>query len=251
DKEKVKVGNFLKHNALTFFPYEFPGEYNAANVEICADADGDKYVLFQGKRMYAKRGWTDDHIRGYFNFLTIEQDTRSPHCYFTNKERRPSEQDIVADIGVAEGNFSLSIIDHVKKIYLFEGDPDWLYSIRKTFAPWKDKVEIVPKFVGDCDNENETRLDSFFKDKQLDYIKADVEGAEPRLLKGGEETFSGKVKKVLLCAYHRKEHEGLIRNCLRSHNFEIAVNKGYMIFLLDKLSYPYIRRGVIYGRKSG
>lgn len=50
---------------------------------------------------------------------------------------------IVADIGTAEGIFALNIIHSVKKVYLFECDPEWIIPLEKTFAPWINKIEIV------------------------------------------------------------------------------------------------------------
>lgn len=54
----------------------------------------------------------------YYRGISIEQDICSPHRYFTDDFSVPNNA-VVIDAGVAEGNFSLSIIEHVKKyIYL-------------------------------------------------------------------------------------------------------------------------------------
>lgn len=47
---------------------------------------------------------------------------------------------MIADIGSAEGNFSLSNIENVKKVYLFESDKEWIEALEATFRPWRDKV---------------------------------------------------------------------------------------------------------------
>jgi predicted RNA methylase len=42
--------------------------------------------------------------------------------------------DVVADLGAAEGNFSLSIINKVKKIYIFEYDKEWVEALKAPFG---------------------------------------------------------------------------------------------------------------------
>ena len=116
-----------------------------------------------------------------------------------------SENDIVADIGSAEGNFSLSIIDKVKKIYLFESDPEIIQALRVTFEPWKEKVIIVNKYVSDETDDNFITLDSFFADKEAPtFLKIDVEGAEYAVLQGAKNILSTtKQMKIAIAAYHR------------------------------------------------
>ncbi len=72
------------------------------------------------------------------------------------------DNDILSDIGAAEGNFSLSVIDKVQHVYLFETDNDWIEALEKTFEPWKEKVSIIHKFVGNKDTDTCITLDSFF-----------------------------------------------------------------------------------------
>ena len=62
-------------------------------------------------------------------------------------EEKRKLREIVVDIGAADGNFGLSIIEKVSKLYLFEPQKSWHKALQATFKPWEDKVEIVSKMV--------------------------------------------------------------------------------------------------------
>lgn len=160
-KEISDILKFLKNNSLQVFPYEFTRQYSE-RVKVYADSQGYRYVIFNGKRLYGKEAWDDEQFITYYNMLLKEQDPLSPHCYFSTNKNRPKKSDIVADIGGAEGIFSLSVIDDVKKIYIFEGDPEWIQPLRRTFSPWSHKVEIVEKYIGKEVRDNIITLDDFF-----------------------------------------------------------------------------------------
>ncbi len=66
--------------------------------------------------MFFKRSWSEEKIRKYFNELLIEQDIRSPHLYLTN-DFNTTEETTIADVGVAEGNSSLSVVEKAKSLY--------------------------------------------------------------------------------------------------------------------------------------
>lgn len=87
---------------------------------------------------------------------------------------------------------SLEIVDKAKHVYLFEAEESWIGDLEKTFAPWKEKVTIVRKYVSDIDDDNNVRLDSFFNKSILKptFIKIDVEGAEMNVLNGCASLFT-------------------------------------------------------------
>jgi predicted RNA methylase len=248
--EKQKILDYLKHNAiLPIFPYEYTKNYKPENVTVYEDSEKEiRYVLQEGKRLYFKRNWDEKQIREYYNGLLIEQDKMSPHRYET-PEFHVSEGDTVIDAGVAEGNFALSIVDKVKKLYLFEADEEWIEVLKITFAPWKEKVVIVNKYVSDNDNNNCVTLDKFFGQEKIDFIKADIEGAESLLLTGAKTILSGQSPmKIILCTYHKHNDADILNRILKEKGFHIEFSKGYMIFLhetYDKLKPPYLRRGLI------
>ena len=116
-----------------------------------------KYVIQDGKKLYFKKRWSKQRIRRAYSDLSREQDPDSPHRYLSDSFY-PEINDEIADIGAAEGNFSLSVIEKVRKIYLIENDPEWTEALNATFAPWKEKVDIIRKILIINWHEMSTRL---------------------------------------------------------------------------------------------
>jgi hypothetical protein len=247
--EEQEILDYLKRHPLAVFPYSYTEKYKPENIAVYMDNEkGMYYVLHDGKRLYFKKGWSKEQVQTYYNGLLIEQDANSPHRYET-AGFHVSEGDVVVDAGVAEGNFALSIIEKVKKIYLFEVDETWISTLEITFAPWKDKVVIINKYVSDNDKNNCITLDTFLGDEKIDFIKADIEGAEIQLLKGAQAILSRQAPmKVVLCTYHRHNDAKTLNQMLTEKGFRTAFSKGYMIFMYemyDKLKPPFLRRGLI------
>lgn len=252
DEIKI-VLKYLQKNPLTIFPYQFPGKYNSSEINVYKDGERNLlYVLHEEKRMYFKRSWSKKDIQENYTNLLIEQDKDSPHRYLT-QNFKVEENDLVADIGAAEGIFALSVVHEAKKIYLFETDCEWIEALEATFSPWIDKVEIINKFVSDKNNEENITLDEFSGNKNIlfDFIKIDVDGAELPLLKGAHNIFSGSHKiKVSICTYHKSEDEELFRNVFKNYGLSVNPSSGYMIFYFDpNLSAPYLRRGLLRANK--
>ena len=177
----------------------------------------------------------------------MEQDINSPHRYldgFFNLD----ENDIVADIGAAEGNFSLSIVEKVKKLYIFEYNPEWVKALHLTFGRWKEKVEIINKRVDDFDDGRHIRFDTFLKDHEMvTFLKIDVDGAEQRVLKSCHTILNEKGPiKIALCTYHRNNDEKDFTGLLGNYGFKVRPTKGYMIQYFDKqIKPPYLRKGLL------
>ena len=150
-------------------------------------------------------GWNKDTVSFSHSFSLLEQDKQFPHCYF-NHLNSFNENDIVVDAGAAEGNFSLEIIDKVKKVYLFECSDAWQTPLKRTFEPWKEKIEIIPKKLSNIDNSEFISIDRFFQDKEPPTVfKIDVDGDEKNLLNGSKKILkTSKRIKVALCVYHKK-----------------------------------------------
>jgi hypothetical protein len=248
NEEVNVVVKFLKNNSFNLFPYEFTKKYKNLKIEIFTDQDtGLKYALWDNKRLYFKRSCTEKIAKEIFMSLKIEQDIESPHRYFDD-DFQVSENDIVADVGAAEGEFSLSIIEKVKKIYIFEADPELLEALQATFAPWKEKVFIVNKYVSNKTEAECVTLDYFFKDQEIpNFIKVDIEGAEYDLIQGGKKTLStNKDMKVILASYHKHNDDKILSEEIQKFGFQTTFSKGYMLSLWDGvLKEPYLRRGLI------
>jgi hypothetical protein len=248
NEDQREVLNYLNDNPVAIFPYPFQNLYIPGNIEVFHDAGkGMKYVNQDGRRLYFKKRWNRKRIQKSYSELAREQDASSPHRYLSD-DFFPGTNDVVADIGAAEGNFSLSIIDKVKKVYLFEYNREWTKALETTFAVWKDKVEIVPKYVADYDDEKHVRLDTFFrKNNDITFLKIDVDGFEQKVLDGSRSLLESKTQlKVALCTYHKNNDESDFANLLGKYGFKVSFSKGYMINYYDKkIKAPWLRRGLI------
>ena len=252
DNERQKVVSFVKEHGVKIFPYHFTEKYHASDINVFDDeAVGLKYVLQDGKKLYFKKQWSADRIRRSFHDLSLEQDLESPHRYLS-AEFDLNENDVLADFGAAEGNFSLSVIERVKKIYMFEADQEWIEALRCTFAPWIDKVEIIPKFISDKNDEKNCSGDVFFKDREISFMKIDVDGGERPLLRGFQKIIHERSSmKIALCTYHQHNDENEFTELLKREKFEVNPSKGYMIFHYDKkIKAPYLRRALIRAEKK-
>jgi len=245
--------NYLRRKPLAVFPYDFQDEYIEKNIEVFEDSEkGLKYVLLDDKKLYFKKRWGKKKIQHLYNLLCREQDTRSPHRYlaadfgFDNGE-------ILVDVGAAEGNFALSIVEKASKIILFEADKEWIEPLRATFEPWEYKVEIINKFVSDSSDLKNTKIDDcLLTNKGVGiFLKIDVEGAESSLLKGSKRFLSEQMPmKVAICTYHKQNDEIEFSSYLKQIGFKTKYTDGFMLFFYDKkIKAPYFRRGLIRAEK--
>lgn len=248
--DQRQVFDFLQHHDIAVFPYTFPEEYKASDIELFKDPDLDLfYMLWEGKKLYYKNGKRRKKAQEYFNSLRLEQDTRSPHRYLTI-EFGVQKNDVVVDIGAAEGNFSLSIIEEAGFVYLFETDKKWIRALEATFAPWKDKVKIVQKYVADKTGDGSIALDDFFDGNQhVQFIKADVEGAEAQVLQGARNLIARQKKiRIAVCTYHRQEDAAVLEDILEKYGFKNSFSDGYMLYYYGKTNVvrePFLRRAVL------
>jgi len=246
--EQKEVLEYLQSNPVTVFPYPFSSDYRSEAVEVMRDPEKKMYYVIQdGKRLYFRRGWTRKRIQRAFCDLSREQDPLSPHRYLS-PDFIIDKNDVVADIGAAEGNFSLSVIEKVKKICLIEYDPRWIKALEATFAPWKDKVEIINKYIAGYDDERHITVDSLIKIRNdITFLKIDVDGNEQKVLDGATSLLSGnRGMRIAICTYHKGNDEKEITELLERNRFTVKPSHGYMIHYYDKkLAVPYLRRGLI------
>jgi hypothetical protein len=256
DSEKKDVLNFFRRNSFSVFPYEFNKKYHSKDIIVYTDDScGLKYVIHDNKRLYFKREWNEDYIKYYYNGLLIEQDNDSPHRYeYSNFH--VYEQDVVVDIGVAEGNFALSVVELAKKLFLFESDDSWLEALNMTFAPWQEKVIIVNKTLSNNNNDNCITLDNYFSymyrdNNTINFLKVDIEGFELQLLEGAKTVLEMQdTIRIAICTYHRKNDGEKIESMLTNLGFKYEYSKGYMIYFTDPSGIPcWLSRGLIRGWK--
>lgn len=251
-EEIVSVLNYLNRKPIAVFPYDFQDEYVADKIEIFHDKEkGLRYVLLDGKKLYFKKRWSKKKIQNLYNLLSKEQDIRSPHRYLTDQFRF-DDGEVLVDVGAAEGNFALSVVEKASRIILFEADKEWIEPLNATFEPWKDKVEIVNKFVSNITDSGNAKLDDYISTEVTGtFLKIDVEGAESRLLAGCNRILSDqKPLKVAICTYHKQNDEKEFTSLLTQKGFKTSHSDGFMLFFYDKqMKAPYFRRGLIRAEK--
>lgn len=253
-EEADKLCKFLSWNLIGVFNDSFVHLYNFRNYNVLIDQVKKLPFVYtrEGKKLYFKRGMSCKDVVRMYRSLEEEQDLRSPHYYFFDGLEL-SEKSIVADIGVAEGNFGLKIVDQIKELYLFECDAGWIEALEATFEPWKNKVHILNYFVSDITSLDTVRLEDFFRDKSVpNVLKLDVEGAEASVLDGASFFLKqGVITDLLVCTYHKKRDPETLSAKLEGFNYKINFTKGYMLFLTEgyQAPPPYdFRKGLLHAK---
>lgn len=254
-QDKKEIMEYLRYSLISQINYSFRNKYLTQKIKLTKDkSNGLFYVNHKGKRLYFKRELSKRTIKDLYRCLCIEQDKDSPHSYSFGEMSFQNE--IVADIGAAEGIWGLSLIESVKTLYLFECDEGWIEALNLTFSPWKEKVRIINKYVSDNSEGCMIRLDDYFYEKGINLftIKADIEGAEEVMLKGAEKMIQdGVLKKIIVCSYHHPNDEEMISEVL-GDNYLLSISKGYMLDVYSDVDYDSIdissifRKGVIYAK---
>ena len=253
DSEILEIIDYFKnYNRCTYwYPYSFTRKYFAVDIDVFYDKSSKlKYVLHNNKRLYFPESWDSEYIRICYNNLRIEQDIDSPHRYGTDVFT-VQEGDVIADIGAAEGIWALSYVEKASTVYLFEHENYWMEALQKTFEPWKEKVVVVNKYVSDSTGDEKITLDDFFHDKTINFIKADIEGAEVEMVKGGKSILerAGDIS-LVLCAYHKQDDAQVLKEMLENIGFRTEYSNRYMLCTMDGVKPPYIRRGIIRAGKT-
>jgi len=232
DTERNRFYTFMGKYGVTAYPYPFMLEYKKLSIDCRFDNEyGMNYIVHFGKRLYFPKFMDRRTIIISYRNLLIEQDDRSPHQYVKNISRLKGK--ILLDIGAAEGIFTLNCIDILKYAYLFECDEEWIEAITVTFAPWKDKVTIVQKYVGDTNDNNNITIDRFLEDKAKDnlFLKMDIEGYEQAALHGSENILKNAQNiDFSICTYHKREDAVEIAAILRSYGFVYEYTAGVLYF---------------------
>ncbi len=244
----LKIINFLRKKPIQLMCYNFVENYKPSDIQIFYDSTiGLNYAMYADKKLYFKKSWSSKKIKEYYSYLLAEQDKESPHKYLS-----PNfdivDKAIVIDAGAAEGIFALSIIEKVSKIYLFEPEQEWIEALKATFLPWKDKVEIIDKYLGQINTPETVSIDEYFKNNnKVDFIKIDVEGYEQDVLIGAEGIMSSNpTLQIAVCTYHKQNDEIILAEYLKTKSFAISYSDGYIVFFYDKeIKAPFFRRCMI------
>lgn len=209
------------------------------------------YGMYYGKKLYFSSDINDKRVAlNMLNGLAAEQSEHSPHKYLSDNFQI-NEGDVVFDIGCADGNFALSIIEKVSKVYLFEVEEKWIKPLTLTFADYNDKVVIEKKLVGKTTNGDYVSVDDYCKKNgisKISLLKMDVEGYENDVLEGARTMIGhGDIKKMAICTYHNQDDEARFSDKLKMYDIEMSEGYmlGSMIYDIWKIKPPYIAKAVM------
>ncbi len=235
---------------ITVFNSDFTEKKCYSDVQCEFDSERQLfYTYYAGKKMYLNRNYkTQEQVMAYVSGIMQEQDVTSPHCYFSDVYYI-QDGDVVIDAGVAEGNFALSVIDHVSKIYLVECDDAWIEALNYTFEQYKDKVVIIKKFLSDRNDDNNITIDKIAENQIINAIKMDIEGAEISAVIGAEKTIRANPDiRIAACSYHKHNDEIILRSVMEKYGLKTKTSDGYMAFIWDNdfFENPEFRRGLVW-----
>ena len=240
--EKRQAYAFIGRHGIVSCPGEFMLKYRNTKINVFRDEDKNmSYVMHNGRKLFFPDRYSEQQLITLYRSLITEQDPESAHRYVVSYDELKDRT--LLDIGSAEGIFSLDTIEYVKHVYMFECEEFWIEALNNTFEPWKDKVTIVRKYVGDKSENNFITIDDFMKDKSVDqlFLKMDIEGAEKSALKGAHHTLStGKNNKLAVCVYHRDEDPAFISSSMQSLGYKTEFTNGY-IYWANRLSKGVVR----------
>lgn len=173
--------------------------------------------------------------------------------------------EIVLDCGANIGLFSGIAAQKNCHVYAFEPMPDAIAYLKEVQKLHSDKITICPYALSDkrgkavfhvqnndligsslYENHNtidkkydvnlET-IDSYVEEHQLprvDYIKADIEGAERDMLRGAIETIKKFRPKISICTYHLEDDKEVLEEIIKS------IEPKYIITHQWKKLYAYV-----------
>ena len=212
-----------------------------------------KTIEGKERRMYYPRDGSSQVQREdgkkYIEDVLREQLPTSPHLYVKGTHKI-GEGDVLIDVGVCEGNFSLRYVDICSKVYLFEMDKKWFEPLYYSFRDCWDKIEFIPKAVASSTGRGTVALDDAVNVPigSRIFFKMDVEGAESAALRGAKKLLSTNKVKASICSYHNADDIIKIKSIFQNHGYRIATSDGYMVFIYDPkiLETLDFRKGIVY-----
>ena len=251
DPEIQEVVKFLEKRDLQVFNYGFIDKYKQLNTDPVYDEINKLYYIeINEKKLYFARHLDNPKkVKQYFQSISVEQDIESPHRYLFDSFD-VQENDIIVDVGVAEGNFTFSIIDKVKKAYLIEADEGWIDALKLTFSEYQDKVVYINKFVKGYTSGKYETLDNIIKEP-VNFIKMDIEGSECDALDGVIDLVKISPKmKIAVCSYHNDYDEIILKMKLNEMGFNCTTTSGYMWSPYNRIVTTKLCRGIVRGVKE-
>jgi FkbM family methyltransferase len=212
----------------------------AASKVISKDGELDQWETPKGVF------WTPHGSRFGLPFHLAEQEME----IYGDATRGVRKGDIVLDCGANIGTFTKTALNRgASKVVAIEPAPENLECLRRTFSKEIEagRIVVYPKGVWDKDDWLELHLhdensaaDSFLiKDEhndhsvrvplttidkmvaelglpRVDFIKMDIEGAEPNALKGAQQTLARHHPRLAMSVYHEPNHPKVVPELIKA-----------------------------------
>lgn len=253
--ELQTVIEYVAVHGVRMYCYPFFDEYEGKDYPVFYDEEyGLYYGIYSGHKIYlAKQYNTPEKAEHYLRCIYMEQDQRSPHCYFAGGFQALDGETGV-DIGAAEGIFTLAVIEKVAHVYLIEAEADWCEALALTFREYEKKVTIIQGRATDSDGPGQITLDKLLEDIAIDFIKMDIEGNEHKALLGAERLIKKNMPKLAVCTYHRSNDYHDIGDWLRNKGYLIDNSQGYVVcqgeWELENLFDVDFRRALLWAERA-
>lgn len=166
------------------------------------------------------------------------------------------KDDVVLDCGANIGLFSAFAAAKGCTVYAFEPIPETIGILNQTRDVYPSNIKVIPvclsnaiqKVTISCNSaassivpsqikvSNPTievdaiTVDQFVRSnsiKRVDFIKADIEGAERLMLEGARETLMRFAPKLSICTYHLPDDKKVLEKIIRETNSKYIVKHKY------------------------
>jgi FkbM family methyltransferase len=163
--------------------------------------------------------------------------------------------DIAIDAGANSGIFSAYAASKGANVFAFEPVPETIVCLKQTLNINKNKFNIVPLALSDKTETTKIYIDSkgngassMMEDKhngfvtvqsttldewtnkenikRIDFIKADIEGAERLMLKGAKNILREFKPKLSLCTYHYPDDPKIMKELILEANSTYKISQG-------------------------
>ena len=181
------------------------------------------------------------------------------------KHARNGVKDAGVDVGSARGLLALDVMDKVSKVYMVEHAPRWWKPIEATFAPYKDKVELVKGTLSGKkkrkvkeEEKEEKKKDKKKKIRLVDllekcgqqrvFVAMDLEGKELEVLRDAQEYLQAAKNPITfaVCAYHRTTDYEDLKRFFEEIGYHTETQPGYIYTdMYDGHGIHSLRRGMI------
>lgn len=259
DETYLNELNFLVENGFSNFPYE---QVNDCPLPRCGYDEKRElpFVFHNGKKLYFCSDFTSESAAEKYKYYIEKENLlgggyteKAPHQYQT-ESFKIEKGDVLIDMGCAEALLSLDVIEKLEHAYLIECDSKWIPALEATFEPYKNKVTIINKYVGDVDNDETIRLDTILPNEMTSpvFIKMDIEGTEVKVLQDSIDYLKKHNDiKITCCTYHYDSDYEKIVEILSDAGFICEDSDGYMLFsMYDQPISPFFRKGLVRANKN-